>query len=272
MVKDELYDGFTHVDTTKERRIYTDYLEFIDSLRCFREIKEHTYRLLDLRDGSAVLEAGCGVGFDAIRLASMVGTRGRVTGVDISETMICQARSYVTGKDLPLDFLTGDLHKLQFPDKSFDAVRIDRTLQHIGDPGPVVAELARVIRPGGRLVAVEPDWGSPLFDPADKNVTRRVLDYFCDVVPCGWIGRQLPRLFRDAGLEEICIIPQPVVMTDYSTVSKVYALPDMLASAVSTGALSERESIEWLQGLKDADAEGRFLCAWMFLTVMGIHP
>ncbi len=129
-----------------------------------------------------------------------------------------------------------------------------------------------MLKPGGRLVAIEPDWGSPLFDPADKGITRRVLDYFCDVVPCGWIGRQLPRLFLDAGLGEIRIVPQPVVLTDYATVSKVYALPEMLASAVSTGVLTERESAEWQQGLKDADAAGRFLCAWLFLTVRGIHP
>ncbi len=129
-----------------------------------------------------------------------------------------------------------------------------------------------MLKPGGRLVAIEPDWGSPLFDPAEKGMTRRILNHFCDVVPCGWIGRQLPRLFLDAGLQEICIVPQPVVMTDYATVSKVFALPEMLASAVSTGVLTERESAEWQKGLKDADAADRFLCAWLFLTVRGIHP
>ena len=272
MPEEDLYDGFSHVDTTEETGIYTGYLEFIDSLECFRQIKEQSYRMLDLHEGSSVLEAGCGVGFDALRLAGRVGTGGSVTGVDLSETMIRQAESYAAGTGLPAKFQTGDLHRLEFPGGTFDAVRIDRTLQHIPDPGLVIAELGRVLGPGGRLVAIEPDWGSPLFDPAEKGLTRRILDYFCDIVPCGWIGRQLPRLLRDAGLKNISIVPQPVVLTDYTTVSRVFALPEMLHAAVSAGVLTGDESSEWQQRLSDADAEGRFFCAWMFITVGGTKP
>jgi ubiquinone/menaquinone biosynthesis C-methylase UbiE len=115
MPDEDLYDGFSHVDTTEETGIYTGYLEFIDSLECFRQIKEESYRMLDLHDGSSVLEAGCGVGFDALRLAGRVGMGGSVTGIDLSETMIRQAELYATGTGLPVKFQTGDLHRLEFP-------------------------------------------------------------------------------------------------------------------------------------------------------------
>src|SRR5262245_41119218 len=78
---------------------------------------------------------------------------------------------------------------LPFDDASFDGCRIDRVLQHIADPAPVIREMTRVLRSGGTLVAFDNDWETLTVDSADTALTRAVMKDFCDRFPSGWIGR-----------------------------------------------------------------------------------
>ena len=57
-----------------------------------------------------------------------------------------------------IEFVVGDAHALEFQPATFDAARAARTLQHLKDARRALAELARVVRPGGRVVLPEPDW------------------------------------------------------------------------------------------------------------------
>src|SRR5207302_1676005 len=101
---------------------------------------------------------------------------------------------------LPVEFSLGDAGHLPLANGAFDGCRAERLLMHLRDPAAALAELCRVARPGGRVVVAEVDSGSRVLDAPDRAVTRKILDHYCDSLPNGWIGRQLPRLFRQAGL------------------------------------------------------------------------
>jgi len=98
--------------------------------------------------GDAVLDACCGTGDLAIA-AERAG--GRVTGLDFSEQMLVRAR----GKSDSVEWVLGDVTALPFDDASFDAVTVGFGIRNVPDLEAGLAELARVLRPGGRVACLE---------------------------------------------------------------------------------------------------------------------
>lgn len=103
------------------------------------------YEITDALPAGDALDAACGTGRFAAHLAAR---RHRVVGVDSSPEMLDLARARVSGAT----FVVGDLHRLPLPDNSVDLVVCGLALTHVAELGPVFAEWARVLRPGGHLV------------------------------------------------------------------------------------------------------------------------
>lgn len=101
--------------------------------------------------GQRLLEIGCGIGVDSIQLAR----RGfRVTAVDLTDTALQVARQYKDLRGLEIDFRLGNAESLDFPDESFDVVYSFGVLHHTPDIEKSVAEVHRVLRPGGRALVM----------------------------------------------------------------------------------------------------------------------
>ena len=93
-----------------------------------------------------ILEIGCGIGVDSIQLAK----RGyAVTAVDLTENALAVARQFAAQRGVAVDFRLGNAEGLDFPDQSFDAVYSFGVLHHTPDIERSVAEVHRVLRPGG---------------------------------------------------------------------------------------------------------------------------
>ncbi len=163
--------------------------------------------------GSAVLEAGCGVGAQTVPL--LRGSPGaRITCLDISAKSLAEAEARVQAAGLPVpQFRQGDLQALPFPDSSFDHAFVCFVLEHLRDPARALSELRRVLRPGGSLTVVEGDHGSTLFHP-DDPAARAVIR--CQVAlqrAAGGdpdIGRRLYPLLTAAGLRTVRVSPRQV--------------------------------------------------------------
>ena len=101
-----------------------------------------------VRPGDRVLDAACGTGDLAIAAAEVGGL---VTGLDFSRRMLERARR----KSPDLEWIEGDLLELPFPDESFDAATVGFGVRNVADLERALAELHRVLRPGGRLGILE---------------------------------------------------------------------------------------------------------------------
>ena len=101
-----------------------------------------------VRPGDRVLDAACGTG-DLAVIAAKAGAR--VTGLDFSERMLERARR----KAPELDWVRGDLLALPFSDASFDSATVGFGVRNVSDLARAIAELRRVLRPGGRLAILE---------------------------------------------------------------------------------------------------------------------
>jgi arsenite methyltransferase len=114
------------------------------------------FALGPIRPGEAVLDLGCGVGFDAFVAAQLVGFGGRVIGIDLSPEMIAVAEAGRTEAGLPqIEFHVGEVEAIPVPDASFDLALSNGVLNLIPDKPAALREIFRALRPGGRLQACD---------------------------------------------------------------------------------------------------------------------
>jgi SAM-dependent methyltransferase len=104
-----------------------------------------------------VLDVGCGTGMLAIEVQRRVGSAGRVVGIDPASDQIARARAKAARRHLPVEFQIGVIEQLAFPDQTFDVVLSTLMMHHL--PASLkrqgLAEIARVLKPGGRLVITD---------------------------------------------------------------------------------------------------------------------
>jgi SAM-dependent methyltransferase len=153
-----------------------------------------------------ILDVGCGTGEISSRLAELFPA-SRVVGVDLLEGHLALARERFARLAPRLSFAQGDGYALAFADGAFDLAVCRHVLQAVPDPGRVVAEMARVVRPGGAVHLLLEDYALLHASPAP-----RALERFWNEVPRAFgdalgtdmlVGRRGFALLRAAGLEEI---------------------------------------------------------------------
>lgn len=109
----------------------------------------------DVSLGSRALDVCCGTGDLAFELADRVGPTGAVVGVDFSEQMLERATAKATAKGVPATFQVADALDLPFDENSFDAATVAFGARNLSDLDRGLAEMTRVVRPGGRVVVLE---------------------------------------------------------------------------------------------------------------------
>lgn len=204
---------------------------------------------LDLQPGHDVLDLGCGPGADLPAYAGAVGPDGTVLGLDHDARTVARARAMV--RDLPtVRVEEADVHRLDLPGASVDRVHTDRVLQHVDDPAQVLAEAFRVLRPGGRAVLAEPDWGTLVVDGPDAATGDAYARFVVErVVRHGRIGRRLTGLAGRTGLVVDRVVPVTAVFRDVREADRVLGLARVARRAVEAGYLRQRAQERWVEHL-----------------------
>ncbi len=147
--------------------------------------------------GETVLELGVGTGLHLRDYPPSC----RVTAVDLSRAMLERARERIDGVDRsPVSFAQMDATRLGFADGSFDAVYAPHVATVVPDPPAIGREMARVCRPGGRVVLLNHFDGVP----DTTNLTNRVAGRIASLFSVNWSLR-LDDFLNDSGLEAIAI-------------------------------------------------------------------
>jgi demethylmenaquinone methyltransferase / 2-methoxy-6-polyprenyl-1,4-benzoquinol methylase len=126
--------------------------------------------------GDRVLDCATGTGDLAIAFHRVVGSGGEVIGTDFCAEMLAHAPEKAARAGARVRFETADVLALPYPDRRFDVASIAFGIRNVEDPDRALREMARVVRPGGRVVVLE--FGQPggaLFGPLYRFYSRRVL-------------------------------------------------------------------------------------------------
>ena len=257
---------FGSVDEQPDPEFFVSFVDQANSLPFIQDVEAQAIAELRLTSGGRVLDIGCGTGDDTRRVAELVGPDGEAVGVDASEAMIAAARRRTEGTGLPATFLVGDAAALHFADASFDAVRAERVLIHVPDAGRVLAEMVRVTRPGGRVVVIDIDMDTCVFDLPDIDLTRRAVHAMSDALACGQIGRQLRRRFAEAGLTDVALDSRFVLATRPFLPQLV---PGCLLSAVDAGLLAKEDADAFWEAIEAAQAVDDLFAGIPFFVVSG---
>jgi ubiquinone/menaquinone biosynthesis C-methylase UbiE len=120
-------------------------------------VREQTLRVAALQRGQSVLDVGCGTGVLTRLAAQAVGAVGRAVGTDASPQMVAVAKKSSARMATPIEFRVAPIEHLPFDDGEFDAALSSLMLHHLPDDlkDRGLAEVRRVLKPGGRLVVVD---------------------------------------------------------------------------------------------------------------------
>ena len=132
-----------------------DLMNDLMSLGLHRAWKAYAVAVANLREGDRVLDIAGGTGDLARAFARKVGASGLVLHTDINEAMLRQGRDRLLDEGLVLPTLICDGERLPLPDASFDLVSVAFGLRNMTHKEQALAEMARVLRPGGRLLVLE---------------------------------------------------------------------------------------------------------------------
>jgi SAM-dependent methyltransferase len=127
-----------------------------------------------LQPGERVLDVACGTGVVTRLAAERVGRTGSVTGLDVAPDMIDVARATPAADAPSIDWQVGDALALPLPDDAFDVVTCQMGLMFMEDRVKAVAEMRRVLAPGGRVIVTTPGAIQPLFEVMEKAITDHI--------------------------------------------------------------------------------------------------
>ncbi len=239
----------------------------------FIEMMEEYFDAMDIDRAGTVLDLGCGTGVASRAIARRPGFAGRVIGIDRSPYLSAIASRLARSEGLAevVEFRTGDSHSLGLADAGFDAVVAHTLLSHVEDQLGVMREIARVVRPGGRVGIFDGDYASMTLS-VDEPAKAKAMDetIIGAQVTNPRIMREMPGLLREVGLERTAAFGH--VVADIGTADffapTLQALRRLLPKS---GATSEGEANAWADAMMKRSAEGTYFAASNFYSFVAIR-
>jgi SAM-dependent methyltransferase len=255
--------AFTDVDAQDDPSAWIDVLDRVRAEPAYAAYKERVAELLRPVAGGRYLELGTGTGADARALQDR--HRVEVTGVDSATTMVEEARRRGVR-----EALVADAHALPFDDATFDGAWADRVFQHLERPEAALAEMIRVVRPGGRIVVADPDYDTQVVDVEDRELARRVLDFRSGyMLRHGALAHRMGGIFRRADLVDVTVEAASIALRDPAALDNAMGLRTWAATARERGVLSAEDAAAWEREIDASIAEGRFLYAFTIFVTAG---
>ncbi|MDA1075822.1 MAG: methyltransferase domain-containing protein [Proteobacteria bacterium] len=255
---------------------YTDHWKVIEDDRrkryeqmfVWREGQLALLRGADLEPGMHVMDLGAGPGYFAGGLASIVGDTGRVHGVDLNARFVADANARASDKPNVEFHLVTD-HQLPFDEASFDRVICKNVLEYVPDVLASLAEVRRVLKPGGKVHIIDSDWGFVIVEPWGKAVVDEFFVAASAAFNEPYIGRRASGYLARSGFTEVKVNMNPFVDLEGAGLN---VLTNM-ASYIRTFKTMAPQTVDGL--LDDARAaveRGEFLfCLPQFLVTGSRH-
>ncbi len=236
------------------------------------EQRRETQRLLNLQSGESVLDIGSGPGLLAAEMANAVGPKGTVRGVDIAASMLAMANDRCDAMPW-VKFEEASATQLPFEDGAFDVVVVVQVLEYVDDFETALAEIYRVLRPGGRALVIDSDMGSLLFNTADHPRQTKILAAWNEHMAHPFLPRQLAPRMRGAGfsLESCGVIP--LLNTEFAPYFFSYPMAGLIAAFVAgRGGITEDEAQAWAGEQQELGEAGEYFYAMNRFYFLGEKP
>jgi arsenite methyltransferase len=224
--------------------------------------------------GERILDVGCGPGFYCAELLADVGPQGAVVGLDSSAAMLALARRRCAGHG-NVELREADATALPVAGASFDGAISVQVQEYVADISASLAELHRVLRPGGRLVVFDIDWETlSIHSNGDGRLTERVLAAWDEHLAHKSLPRTLATRLRAAGFEDVRMAAHPFVTDEFDPGSYYGpALTPFIGTFVAgRGGVGEEEAQAWVSGQRELGERGEYFFAITQFCFMARKP
>lgn len=253
------------------------YVRMMESRGCTptqARLRRRFLRFCRIAPGWRVVEVGSGSGVVARDVATLVGPRGHVTGIDRSRVLLAAARRRAREEQLDrrLDFRLGDAVALPLRSGRFDCALAVTVLLHVARPGAMLRELVRVTRPGGLVALQDQDFGTQVLDHPDRELTRRIFEgVTARLYAEPFSGRTLVRRLVELGLERVRLLADVYQVRRLDPFTH-NLLERRASAAVEFGLVGARRAAGWLAEIERADAAGHFVFTFNYYGAAGTRP
>jgi SAM-dependent methyltransferase len=227
--------------------------------------------VLALRAGDRVLDVGSGPGHQACEMSSVVGSTGRVEGIDSSDSALEIARRRCSELS-NVNFQIGEASQLPFADSAFDAAMSSQVFEYLDDVPGGLSEMFRVLKSGGRVLIHDTDWGATLWHSSDSERMARIMKvwdgHLADPHLPQTLGQRLAEVaFRSVRTE---VIVQLETAYDPSSVSAI--LMKFVADYVASHGISQDEANAWADDLRELNSSGEYFFSSNEYVFTGVKP
>lgn len=270
--------GYERVDDDPNASVLLTTMDNTANWAATRRLRSWERTELGLASGQRLLDVGCGLGEAVLALADDVGDDGEVVGVDVSAEMLRVARSRADGARCRVRFTVGDACSLAEPDDSFDVVRSERTLQWLADPTTAVAEMARVVRRGGRVSLIDTDWSTFAIDVGDDDLAAMVRNAMrTERGRPSNIGRRLHDLVRAAGLVPVATADATHTWTAWNpdetpAPDGCFSMQSLADDLVAIDQLAPAERDRFVSKIHQAARRDQFSMNLTMYAVVAVRP
>lgn len=238
------------------------------------EMMEDYLEAMQIDNAKDVLDIGCGTGVVSRAIARRHGFSGKVIGIDLSPylTQAAARLAEAEGVGNRIDFRTGDSHTLGIPDRSLDAVVAHTLLSHVDDPGAVLREIYRILKPGATAAIFDGDFASMTFGSSDPEQGKRDEQTIINaIVTQPRVMRQMPELVLQAGLK---------LGTSFSYVIADIGEMDYWGPGIESfrkvlpksGAMSPQQANTWADAMVERSNRGIFFGASNYYSYLATRP
>jgi SAM-dependent methyltransferase len=240
----------------------------------FIEMMQQYLDAMDIDAAASVIDLGCGTGVAARTIARRRGFAGRVTGIDRSPYLAATATrlARTEGSGGKVEFVSGDSHSLNLPDAAFDAVVAHTLITHVENQVEVMREIARIVKPGGKVAIFDGDYATLTFGSADPATAKATDEMIIDaLITNPRAVRGMPRLLREVGL---------VLTASFANVVADIGKADFFAPGVQSlvkllpksGAMTEAEAQALVDAVMKQSDEGTYFAATNFYSFVATRP
>ncbi|WNO70737.1 MULTISPECIES: methyltransferase domain-containing protein [unclassified Streptomyces] len=235
-----------------------------------RRLRAWAHRGLDARPGERVLDIGTGTGSEVRALAAAVSPGGDALGVEPNPGLRAVAEQRTAEAGSTARFAEGDALALPLDDASVDLVWCERVFQHLDEPQKAAGEIARVLRPGGRVALLDTDWATAILHPGEPEVVKALSAAALAAAANPYAGRRLVGQLRAEGFEIDDVGSQALIQDRLETVEPLIRM--LGETAVRSGLITEPQRDRLYEELTAAGEHGALHLSVTMFGVIAHRP
>ena len=238
-----------------------DQLEALYRKRDILRRRALVHDALGAQPGERILDVGCGPGYYVAETLDRVGATGSVLGIDLSPPMLAITERRCAGR-ANVELREGAATALPVDDASFDAALSVQVFEYVEDTAAGLAELHRAVRPGGRILIWDVDWGTLSWHSEDPERMQRATRAWDAHLAHPMLPRTLSAQLGAAGFEDVVL--QCHVFADNACDPEAWlaaTLPLIEEYLAGSGLIGEDEAHAWAAEQRELGARGEYYAA-----------